>query len=63
MMLRYSYKTELQRLVTNKMAIEMALISSPEDEKLKTKLQEKNKEIAWFEQQIKENKDPGTLIL
>ena len=63
LMLRYSYKVELKRLLTNKIALEMALLDNPLDEKLKNKLQENIKQILWFENKIKEGKDPGIIVL
>lgn len=63
MVLRHSYKVELQRLRMTMKALELDLLKNPENQRAKDAINDTLKEIAWYEERIKNGEDPGVHII
>jgi len=62
-MLRYSYKTQLKKLMALKMGLELDLARNPNNDRAKVKLIELQNEIDWFKERIETGQDPGTIVI
>ena len=58
-MLKYSYKTELKRLETKKMALKIAKFNNPEDQLIEERFNEIEKQINWLRERIKNGQGLG----
>lgn len=61
-MLIYSYQVEVKRLQATIKGLELDILLHPNNERAKIKLNEACNELSWFEERIREGKDPGMRI-
>ena len=61
-MLVYSYQVEVKKLQATIKGLELDLLHNPNNERAKKKLNEARDELSWFEERIREGKDPGMRI-
>jgi len=63
MPLEYSYKVEVQRLKATEAGLLLDLAKSPTNERAKKELAKVRLTLKFFEERIKDGKDPGVRIL
>jgi hypothetical protein len=63
-MLRHSYLVQVKELKTTKLGLELDLLKYPnQKDMIEKKLLEIEQEIKWYEDRIKNGRDPGCHII
>ena len=62
-MLRHSYEVEKRKVEAVVKQLKLQLFLNPDNQRARESLKKKQKELEWFNNQIKEGKDPGVMIL